>query len=364
MKNLFGNIYKNKKVLVTGHTGFKGSWLIFWLQAMGAEVCGYSLGIPTQPSHFEVFNLSVGSIVGDVRDHKAFSEVLRDFKPEIIFHLAAQPIVRLSYKHPIETLDINIMGSANILEAVRSTSSVKALVMITSDKCYRNKGLSRGYVESDELGGYDPYSASKACAELVIRSFQNSFFNLDKYDIEHNVLIASARAGNVIGGGDWAQDRLVPDIVKAANKRTGVIIRNPNSTRPWQHVLEPLSGYLMLGWKLLEKDKDFASSWNFGPPIDDCVTVGRLVEEMKKCWKNIDYKIKTDPGGPHEDNLLMLDSSLSRDNLKWSNVWDYTETIKRTIGWYKRYYENSFVNTENDLKDYINEASKKGLVWT
>ena len=279
---LFNGIYNNKTVLVTGHTGFKGSWLCFWLIQMGAKVIGYSLEPPTSPNHFELLNLDMVSVIGDIRDSDKLNAVFAQYQPEIVFHLAAQPLVRLSYKEPVETFETNVIGTLKVFEACRSTKSVRAIVNITSDKCYQNKEWVWGYRENDPMGGYDPYSASKGCAELVTSSYRNSFFNVNEYGKSHNVLLASCRAGNVIGGGDWAKDRLMTDIMVAVSEGKKVVIRNPRATMPWQHVLEPLSGYLMLGQKLFEGKKEFAQAWNFGPGEQGAITVKEVVENIKK----------------------------------------------------------------------------------
>ena len=361
---LFSGVYEGKKVLVTGHTGFKGSWLIYWLYTLGADVCGYALDPPTKPNHFDLLNLDIKSEIGDIRDLQNLKRVLGHFKPDIVFHLAAQPLVRLSYEIPIETLETNIMGTANVFEACRSISSIKAIVNITSDKCYENKEWIWGYRENDPMGGYDPYSVSKGCAELLVNSYRNSYFNLAKYGKEHNVLLASCRAGNVIGGGDWAKDRLIPDIIKATSENKIVDIRNPYATRPWQHVLEPLSGYLAIGQNLLDGRTEFAESWNFGPGDQGDLTVGDVTEIMSKLWEKIKFKLNRDADAPHEANLLKLDCSKAKNKLKWHGVWDAEKTFTRTVNWYKEYCINSHVNTYDDLKTYIDDAFNENLVWT
>ena len=254
MNKLFGEVYKGRRVLLTGHTGFKGSWLALWLSSMGAKVVGYSLAPETQPNHFDLLDITCDSIISDIRDNDKLKSVVFKYQPEMIFHLAAQPLVRRGYREPVDTFATNVMGTVNLLDSCRESTAVRAILVVTSDKCYENQQLNRGYSENDPLGGYDPYSASKGCAEIVTSSYRRSFFPIDQFDKRHNVLIASARAGNVIGGGDWSEDRLIPDIVKAVNKNEKVLIRNPYSMRPWQHVLESLSGYLMLGQKMLTGD--------------------------------------------------------------------------------------------------------------
>ena len=360
---MFNDIYKNKRVLITGHTGFKGSWLACWLKKLGAEVCGYALDPPTNPNHFNLLRPEMRSEIGDIRDITRLKSVFAEFKPEIVFHLAAQPLVRLSYSEPIETFETNIMGTINVFEACRSCSSVKAIVNITSDKCYENKEQAHGYRESDPMGGYDPYSASKGCAELITNSYRNSFFNNEKYGKEHGILLASCRAGNVIAGGDWAEDRLIPDIMKAVNENKIVDIRNPHATRPWQHVLEPLSGYLYLGQKLLKGKKEFAEGWNFGPGDHESITVGTLVENIKKYWPKINYKFANIKGALHEASLLKLDCSKASTKLKWNEIWCAEKTFEKTVKWYKDYYETGRLNTEEDLSSYIQDAEKKKLEW-
>lgn len=363
MYTLFGGIYNDKNVLVTGHTGFKGSWLAFWLIQMGAKVVGYALEPNTTPNHFSLLNFECISIIGDIRNKNEIEEVFDKYKPDIVFHLAAQPLVRYSYKEPLETFETNVIGTVNVFEACKKTSSVRAIVNITSDKCYENKEWVWGYRENDPMGGYDPYSASKGCAELITNCYRSSYFNIEKYDIEHNILLASCRAGNVIGGGDWSEDRLFPDIVKAAFSGNKVYIRNPFAIRPWQHVLEPLSGYLAVGQKLLEGKKEFAEGWNFGPNDESNICVEEIVKYSKKIWDKIDYEIKMEPNQPHEANLLKLDCSKAHIKLKWKSVWDKETTFKKAINWYKSFYESNIINTETDLKDYVNSAKNKHLSW-
>jgi CDP-glucose 4,6-dehydratase len=363
MKRQFSNIYKNKKVLVTGHTGFKGSWLSFWLNSLGAEVAGFALSPETEPAHFSLLNLSILSVLADLKEHSKLVELINDFKPDIVFHLAAQPLVRKSYREPLETLTTNVIGTANLFEACRKAEKVKAIINITSDKCYDNKEWLWGYRETDPMGGYDPYSASKGCSELITQSWRNSFFNPDSYGKTHNTLLASVRAGNVIGGGDWGEDRLIPDIARAISKNESVTIRNPKATRPWQHVLEPLSGYLLLGQKLLEGKRDFASAWNFGPKDESAITVGEVVNEIRKRWPAFDYKLKPDKNQPHEAHLLKLDCSKAYGLLNWYPVWNSCETFAKTTDWYREFYQNEEVITEQQLTEYIESAERNNAVW-
>ena len=361
MQKLFSGIYKNKTVLITGHTGFKGSWLALWLNQMGANVIGYSLKAPTIPNHFDLLNLDMVSIIGDIRDLGMLEEVFLKYKPDIVFHLAAQPLVRLSYKNPIETYETNVMGTLKVFEVCKK-HSVKAIVNITSDKAYKNNEWIWGYRENDQMGGYDPYSSSKGCAELLTSSYRNSYFNLDNYKNTHNTLLASCRAGNVIGGGDWAEDRIVPDIIRAVISGKKVKIRSPKSTRPWQHVLEPLSGYLFVGQKLLEGKKEFADAWNFGPNDENSITVKEVVEYIKQFWDKIDYEINDEAkNNLHEANLLKLDCSKAHTKLGWKAKWNSEITFEKTILWYKNYYEKNSAETVKDLNDYIDIVKKKKI---
>lgn len=364
MTDLFSNIYKNRNILITGHTGFKGSWLALWLEKLGAKVIGYSLEAPTSPAHFNILNLDIVSIIGDIRDSKKLHKIFQEYQPELVFHLAAQSLVRHSYKNPIETFETNIMGTINVFEECRKSDSIKGIVNITSDKCYKNNEWVWGYRENDPMGGYDPYSASKGCSEIITTSYRNSFFNLDEYSETHKVLVASARAGNVIGGGDWAEDRLIPDIIRALNRNKKAIIRNPNSIRPWQHVLESLSGYLMLGQKLLEGKKEYAEAWNFGSNVKDNASVELVLSYMKKYWDKINYKFENTSEDPHEATLLKLDCSKSFVKLSWEPVWDINIAIKNTVSWYREYYENKKVISKKQLEIYIKDAIRQNIEWT
>jgi CDP-glucose 4,6-dehydratase len=359
---MFNNIYKNKTVLLTGHTGFKGSWLALWLTQLGAKVIGFSKDYPSEPNHFQLLNLNITSIIGDIRDLQQLKAVFEQHQPDIVFHLAAQALVRYSYHEPIETFETNVMGTINMYECALKTDSVKAFVNITSDKAYENKEWVWGYRENDPMGGHDPYSASKGCAELVTSSYRNSFFQ------HSNKLLASARAGNVIGGGDWALDRLVPDIFKATSKSEKAIIRNIQATRPWQHVLEPLSGYLLLGQLLLEGNTKIAEGWNFGPHDDDTRSVGNVIENIKTCWSAVDFEVIKNKKQLHEANLLKLDCSKALAYLQWKPVWQFTQTIAYTTKWYKDFYslpnQNIKERSLSDLNQYIDDAKANNLVWT
>ncbi|MDR2511459.1 MAG: CDP-glucose 4,6-dehydratase [Bacteroidales bacterium] len=336
-------VFKNKKVLLTGHTGFKGAWLTVWLHSLGAEILGYSLAPNTEPNLWNLLSQkssgnrnAVHSIIADIRDKEKIKKTILDFQPDFVFHLAAQAIVRESYNAPIETFDTNIMGTANVLDALRFLEKPCIAVMITTDKVYKNNETGQAYKENAHFGGYDPYSASKAAAEIVIDSYRNSFFNPADYGTKHHIAVASARAGNVIGGGDWAKDRLVPDIVRALSKNEEVIIRNPNAVRPWQHVLEPLSGYLTLAEKMAECNTKYATAFNFGPNPDDTLTVKQMAEMAVEIWGNsgkIQYPNLENQ--PHEANLLSLSIKKAETELKWKPKWNAETALKNTINWYK-----------------------------
>jgi len=356
---MFNDFYKGKTVLVTGHTGFKGSWLSYWLNLLGSYVIGYSLEPNTSPSHFEILKLKekIHSIIGDIRDRDKLIDVFRKHKPEIVFHLAAQPLVRESYLKPYETYETNLIGTLNILEACRVTNNVKSVVIIATDKCYKNNEWVYGYREIDQLGGYDPYSSSKACVEILTESYRNSFFNHKDYGKKHSTLIATARAGNVIGGGDWSKDRLVPDIIRSIFDNQVLKIRNPKAVRPWQHVLEPLSGYLMLAMKLFNGNKEFAEAWNFGPKDSDCISVESVLTEFKKHWDKFKYELSIN-NELHESQFLKLDCSKANYILKWEPVWNFEKCVKRTAEWYKNFYERNIVNTDEDIKQYICDSKR------
>ncbi|RDU61719.1 CDP-glucose 4,6-dehydratase [Helicobacter sp. MIT 14-3879] len=352
------NIYRNKRVFLTGHTGFKGSWLNLMLQNFGAEVFGYSLPPKDKLNHFDLLNMNNG-VFKDILDIKSLSKALLDFNPHIIFHLAAQPLVRESYKDPINTFQTNAIGTLNILEVARKLKELSAIVVITTDKVYENKEWIWGYRENDTIGGgCDPYSSSKACAEIITNSMQQSFFNLKNFNKTHRVLIATARAGNVIGGGDFSDDRLIPDLMRGIQRNEATLIRHPNSTRPWQNVLEPLRGYMMLGEKLMEGKSEFATSFNFGPSMEGNLSVKCILEETKKLWNKINYKIQIPNADKslYEANLLMLDSTKANNILKWKPIYDSFYSIKTTIQWYKAFYESNEILSHSQLKNYINES--------
>lgn len=363
IESLFEGVYKDKKVILTGHTGFKGSWLALWLEQMGAKVYGFSLENKDENNHLSLLNLGIEEKINDIRNPDILLKYFQEVQPDIVFHLAAQALVRQSYDDPIETFSTNVMGTLNVYEACRKTPSVKAIVNVTSDKCYENKEWEWGYRENEPMGGYDPYSASKGCSELLTSSYRNSYFNTKNFNNKHQVLLASGRAGNVIGGGDWAADRLIPDIVKATAIKEAVLIRNPKATRPWQHVLEPLSGYLTLGWKLLKKDVSVAEGWNFGPDNHSNLQVGDIVKLSHQYWNRIQIEISKNTDEHHEANLLMLDCSKANKLLKWEAVWGIDKTIDKTINWYKEFYENNKVLSHADLTEYVSDAKKANISW-
>lgn len=361
MRDLFGGAYAGRRVLVTGHTGFKGSWLCLWLSEMGATVAGYSLPAPTEPSHWTLLGLDLDETLGDIRDAGALDKAVADFAPEIFFHLAAQPLVRESYRTPAETYATNVVGSVNVYEACRKAGSVKAVVSITTDKVYRNREWEWGYRENDPYGGHDPYSASKACAEIATDSYRDSFWPTAGFGDGHSTLLATTRAGNVVGGGDWAADRLIPDLMRAAAAGGAATIRNPDSTRPWQHVLEPLAGYLLLGARLLEGRTEFAEGWNFGPADDGVVPVRTVVERMEKAWNAVRVEYRPEPNAPHEARLLKLDCSKAKDRLGWKPVWSGLETVEITASWYRAWSERGEVTSRSDIRRYVADARARGL---
>lgn len=332
--------WKDKRVFLTGHTGFKGSWLSLCLQAMGAQVVGYALAPQTKPCLFEVADVAKGmtSIIGDIGDLAHLRAVFAEHQPEIVIHMAAQALVRRSYVEPVETYATNVMGTVNLLEAVRVSGGVKAVVNVTSDKCYENREWAWGYRENEAMGGFDPYSSSKGCAELVTAAYRNSYFHSEKYS-EHGVAIASARAGNVIGGGDWAEDRLIPDMMRAIDAGRAVYIRNPEAIRPWQHVLEPLSGYLLLAQKLYEEGTDCAEGWNFGPNDEDAKPVQWIVERLTQSWGEGASWVLDGGKHPHEAHYLKLDCSKAKDLLKWHPRWHLDEALGKIVEWQRSYQQ-------------------------
>lgn len=331
-------IYKDKKVLITGHTGFKGSWLAIWLMKLGANVIGYSLDPIGEESLFKLTELNnkVKDIRADIRDAAKLQAVFEEYQPEIVFHLAAQPLVKQSYRDPIYTYEVNVMGTMHVLEAIRKSPSVKAGVMVTSDKCYDNKEWVWGYRETDPMGGYDPYSSSKGCCELLISSYQHSFFPIESYS-KHGKLIASVRAGNVIGGGDWSENRIIPDSVRSLMSDQAIKLRSPHSVRPWQHVLEPLSGYLKIGAYLYEGKTQYAESWNFGPESDSVTTVQQLVEKIVEHWNGGTWEVEPSCSAEHEAKLLSLDINKAKYYLDWHPKWNIDQTVYYTMEWYRLY---------------------------
>ena len=362
---LFSNIYQNKKVLVTGHNGFKGAWLSLWLKNLGAKVTGISLPNRAEESFFKANGISelVEDINLDIRNFDSINTLINKLEPDFVFHLAAQALVRRSYREPLETWSTNLVGTLNILESLRLIEKKCACILITSDKCYENKEWAWGYRENDILGGPDPYSASKACAELAINSYVKSFFNDKQNSL---VKIVSARAGNVIGGGDWSEDRIVPDCIKAWSKDGIVELRSPSSTRPWQHVLEPLSGYLSLGSKLYNNDLLHGESFNFGPQIAENKSVLDLVNTMGEYWEKVRWVCKEEEKKPHESSLLNLNCDKAFFDLNWHSVLSFKETIRYTIEWYKLFYEDN-LNIQsislNQIDNYIASANKQNLTW-
>ncbi len=341
MRNIvenFNGIYKDKRVLVTGHTGFKGSWLSIWLNELGAEVIGYALNPYTEKDNFVLANLQnkIVDIRGDIRDKKHLEEIFEKYKPDFVFHLAAQPLVRLSYEQPLETYEVNVIGTINVMECIRKTPETKIGIMITTDKCYDNKEQVWGYRENDALGGYDPYSSSKGAAEIAINSWRNSYFNPKDYN-NHKKSIASVRAGNVIGGGDWALDRIVPDCIRALENNENIGVRNPKAIRPWEHVLEPLSGYLLLGQKMFEEENKYSEAWNFGPELDSIVPVWEIGELIIKNYGRGELEDKSNKDEVHEAKLLALDISKARFKLGWKPTWNIEKAIEKTVEWYREY---------------------------
>ena len=332
--------FRGKRVLVTGHTGFKGSWLTIWLHEMGAHVVGVALDPASERDNFVLSGIGrkiEADLRADIRDRKLMLNIFMEYQPEVVFHLAAQPLVRLSYDIPAETYEVNVMGTINVMEAIRCTPSVKAAVMITTDKCYENREQLRGYREDDPMGGYDPYSSSKGCAELAISSWRRSFFNPQDYGTKHHVSLASVRAGNVVGGGDWAKDRIVPDCIRAMEAGLPIDIRNPRAVRPWQHVLEPLSGYLLLATRMLQEPTSFCEGWNFGPRNESVTSVWDVASLLIKYYGDGTLRDVSDPSALHEANLLMLDITKASERLGWQPRTDIEQCCQLTADWYRRY---------------------------
>lgn len=347
MIDIFNNFYKGKRVLVTGHTGFKGSWLSIWLHELGAEVVGVALDPFTERDNYVlsgIGNKIKADIRADIRDGEKMKEIFAEYQPEIVFHLAAQPLVRLSYDIPVETYETNVMGTINIMEAIRAIDSVKVGVMITTDKCYENKEQIWGYRENEPMGGYDPYSSSKGAAEIAISSWRRSFFNPADYGKKHHVSLASVRAGNVIGGGDWALDRIIPDCIKAIEADEPIAIRNKKAVRPWQHVLEPLSGYMLLASKMWDEPTKYCEGWNFGPRAESISTVWEVASKLIANYGKGELKDMSDPNAVHEANLLMLDISKAKFKLGWEPRMNIDQCATLIADWYKRYKSEDVYN--------------------
>ena len=358
MENMVKNLeqsYRKKKVFITGHTGFKGTWLVGMLSKLDANIAGFSLE-PTQGNiqYSFIKNKLTNDFIGDIRSPKQIKKAIEEFNPDIVFHLAAQPLVIDSYLDPENTYSTNVLGTLNVLEACKGIPNLKAIVCITTDKVYENKETHRPYSESDQLGGYDIYSSSKACCELLVSSFRNCFFNIKDFK-RHNVLIATARAGTVIGGGDWSENRLIPDLIRTALEEGITNIRSPEAIRPWQHVLDCLTGYLMLGERLLNKESSFAQAWNFAPHKDNVLPVLKIIDEAKKYWDKIDYKVDENSKDFHEANLLLLDNTKALKELKWNPQLTIKDSVQMSIEWYKSY----FLGQQNLMFNQINEYFKK-----
>ena len=354
----FNRSYDGLRVMVTGNTGFKGSWIALWLSKLGADVHGFSLDDFGEASHFRRLPLEIETSFGDVRNKERVTEVFRNFQPQLVFHMAAQSLVRASYVDPSFTYETNVIGTLNVMEAARHCGSVDAIVNITTDKVYENLETARPYQEEDRLGGHDPYSSSKACAEILTASYRNS------YAAKAGILVASVRAGNVIGGGDWSADRLIPDLIRAARAGEVTEIRSPNATRPWQHVLDPLSGYLLLGQMLLEKDERFASAWNFGPDQSANVDVAKVVGLMQRNWKKIKYRINEEEARKfHEATSLMLNCAKVERELKWYATWGIDKSIEQTSKWYRAFCDSGKVISPSQLEEFVDDAKAIQQVW-
>lgn len=356
--------WSGKRVLITGHTGFKGSWLSLWLHSLGAKITGYALQPPTEPSLFSLCRIDrrIESIIGDVRDYEALVKAMQAARPEIVFHLAAQPLVRESYRTPVDTYATNVMGTVNVLESVRHCPGVRALVVVTSDKCYENREWVWGYREGEPMGGHDPYSSSKGCAEIVTSAYRSSYFPPGEY-ARHGVAVASARAGNVIGGGDWAADRLIPDCLNAVMKGERILIRNPVAIRPWQHVFEPLGGYLLLAGKLYESGPVFGGGWNFGPEDSDARPVEWIVRELCRRWGHKPGYVIDGGEHPHEARYLKLDCSKARMALNWAPRWNLDAALDRIVEWTRVYYRGGDLEdiSSRHLREFIEAAPLESM---
>jgi len=359
MIDIFNHFYKDKNILVTGHTGFKGSWLSIWLHKLGAKVIGIGLEPNSEKDNFVLSGIGekiFADIRADIRNGETIKDIFAKFQPEVVFHLAAQPLVRLSYEIPVETYQTNVMGTINVLEAMRATDSVKVGVMITTDKCYENKEQLRGYKEDDPFGGYDPYSSSKGACEIAIQSWRRSFFNPADYENKHHVSLASVRAGNVIGGGDWAKDRIIPDCIRALEAGKPIEIRNPMAVRPWEHVLEPLSGYLLLAQKMWSSPTEYCEGWNFGPEADSVMTVWEVATRMIQSFGKGELRDISSDDALHEANMLMLDISKAKQRLGWRPRMDALQTIDMVADWYKRYKTESVYNVcVEEIERFLHE---------
>ncbi len=353
----FGDCYRGSRVLITGHTGFKGSWMAYWLNELGADVSGISLDPDTQPNHWDELNLAVGDQRLDIRDAERLTAAIETIRPDFVFHLAAQPLVRRSYRDPIDNWSSNVMGTAHVLEACRHVDSIQAIVAVTTDKIYANDERTQGYRESDPLGGHDPYSASKAACELLIDSYRKAFFSENDWP-----LLASARAGNVIGGGDWSEDRLIPDLVRSVTESELLLIRSPDATRPWQHVLDCLAGYLLLGQRLLEKRREFAEAWNFGPRSEANRTVAEVLSALQEYWPDLKWE-RTDDPQPHEATLLYLNNQKANEILNWRPVWSLDQALQATADWYRIFHEQGVTSTGKQLATYVADAHAAGALW-
>lgn len=371
MDGALASAFRERPVLVTGHTGFKGGWLTLWLRELGAHVTGFALPPEAgRPSLFETARVGEGieSLLGDLRDEELVARTLAEYRPEIVFHLAAQSLVRRAYAGPVETWATNVLGTVHLLEAVRRTPSVRTVVLVTSDKCYENDGRAEGYREGDPMGGWDPYSSSKGAAELATASYRRSFFHPDRL-AEHSVGLATARAGNVLGGGDWADDRVVPDCVRALQAGEAVRVRNPAAVRPWQHVLEPLSGYLWLGARLHADPRAHAEAWNFGPDAAGHATVAELVARVVGEWGEGEWRDVSErhAGDPHEAAFLKLDCAKAAERLGWRSVWSLEETVRRTVAWYRGHATDSRFDGRaaavEQIRAYTDDARRAGLAW-